>query len=114
MKDINRQIEKLDKLVLEYYESNNTDGNKLSELHQKITGVLYFLEESRAIYHDKWQVCVFKLVNEGKSVSASENEAHKTYPEMYKLRRLMDAGYRVSDSIRTRISYLKSELNNIS
>jgi len=31
---------------------------------------------------------------------------------MYKLRRLLDSGYRVSDAMRTNISFIKSEMNN--
>ena len=113
MKDVNTQIEKLNALVLDYYSSNNADGGTLSTMHQKITGVLYFLEETRALIHDEWQTKVFNLVGEGKTVSRAENEAHVEYPQMYQLRRIMDAGYRVSDSIRTRISYLKSEMSSV-
>jgi hypothetical protein len=113
MKDSNNQIEKLNALVLEYYNVDIQDGGRLSTMPQKITGVLYFLEETRAEIHDLWQTKVYKLVEGGASVSRAENEAHVEYPQMYQLRRLMDAGYRVADSIRTRISYLKNELNNI-
>jgi hypothetical protein len=48
-------------------------------------------------------------VKEKKTVARAENEAHVTYPQMYQLRRIQDAGYRVADAIRTNISYLKSE-----
>jgi hypothetical protein len=47
----------------------------------------------------------------GLSVARAENEAHVKVPEMYLLRRVMDAGYEVIGAIRTNISYLKSERN---
>ena len=113
MKDVSQQIEKLNAVIIQYYQNEITDGNRLSLAHRDITSILYFLEETRAEIHDLWQTKVYKLVEGGASVSRAENEAHVEYPQMYQLRRLMDAGYRVADSIRTRISYLKNELNNI-
>jgi hypothetical protein len=34
-------------------------------------------------------------------------------PEMYRLRRLLESGYRVCDAMRTNISFLKSEIHNV-
>jgi len=63
----------------------------------------------RSEVHDAYEAKVFELVKEGQSVARAVNEANITYPQMYQLRRLMDAGYRIVDAIRTNISYLKNE-----
>lgn len=106
------QIEDLNKYVNEYYKSNLQDGNELSMLLQKITGLLFYLESVRSSTHDLFETKVFNLVKDKHSVSRAVNAAHVEFPEMYQLRRIMDGGYRVVDAIRTNISYLKSEKQN--
>jgi hypothetical protein len=46
------------------------------------------------------------------SVARAQVEADVRYPELYELRRTMDAAYTVVNAIRTNISYLKSEIHN--
>jgi hypothetical protein len=106
------EIEKLNKYVNQYYKSNLQDGNELSLLLQKITGLLYYLESVRAETHNLYETKVFNLVKEKYTVSRAINEANVLYPQMYQLRRVMDAGYKITDAIRTNISFLKSEKIN--
>ena len=105
-----KEIETLNKYVNDYYTCNLSDGEKLSLLLQKITGLLYYLESIRSEVHNQYEIKVFELVKDGNSVSRSVNEANVLYPQMYQLRRVMDAGYRIVDAIRTNISYLKMEM----
>ena len=107
-----KEIEQLNEYVNRYYKCNRTDGSELLLLLQKITALLYYLETLRAETHDAYEGKVFELVREGSSVARAINEANVTYPMMYQLRRIMDAGYRVVDAIRTNISYIKSEMTN--
>jgi hypothetical protein len=108
-----KEIEKLNTYVNQYYNCDRTNGEELLYLQQKISGLLYYLETVRSQQHDAFESKVFELVQEGQSVARAVNEAHVTYPLMYQLRRVMDAAYRIIDAIRTNISYLKSEMNNI-
>jgi hypothetical protein len=105
------QLDKLNGFVNEYYKLkiDVKNGDKLNYLLQKITGLLYYLETERSEIHNAFQSSIYEGVKEKKTVARAENEAHVTYPQMYQLRRVMDAGYRVADAIRTNISYLKSE-----
>jgi hypothetical protein len=107
-----KELEKLNHYVNEYYKCNRQDGETLLMLLQKITALLYYLESVRSEIHDAYEGKVFELVKDGQSVARAVNEANVTYPQMYQLRRLMDAGYRVVDAIRTNISYLKHERTN--
>jgi len=109
-----KELEDLNRYVNEYYKCNLTDGERLNVLLQKITGLLYYLETVRSDVHDAFESHVFNMVKEKQTVARAINEAHVVYPQMYKLRRIMDAGYRISDAIRTNISYLKKERNSIS
>ncbi len=104
-----QQLTDLNSYVNAYYSCSLQDGEELSMLLQKITGLLFYLETVRAETHDLFESRVFNLVKEGNSVARATNEAHVLHPEMYQLRRIMDGGYRIVDAIRTNISYLKSE-----
>ena len=107
-----KELNDLNKYVNEYYRCNLTDGNQLSRLLQKITGLLYYLESVRSDVHNAFETNVFNMVKEKSTVARATNAAHVEFPQMYQLRRIMDAGYRVADAIRTNISYLKSERVN--
>jgi len=112
-KEFIKQINLLNGFVKQYYVSSLQDGNELSQLLQKITGLLYYLESVRAETHNTYEVTVQQYVKEGSSVARAINEANVLIPEMYMLRRVMDAGYKIADAIRTNISFLKSEMQNI-
>jgi hypothetical protein len=107
-----KEIETLNAFVKKYYNSNLQDGNELNLLLQKITGLLYYLETVRADTHNDYEIMVFDLVKQKFTVSRAINEANVSFPMMYQLRRIMDAGYKITDAIRTNISFLKSEKIN--
>jgi hypothetical protein len=106
---VTEQIETLNSYVNKYYNCDRTNGNELSLYLQKITAILYYLETARSQIHDQYETEVFNLVKDGSSVARAVNEANVKHPMMYQLRRIMSAGYRIADAIRTNISYLKSE-----
>lgn len=108
-----KQIDQLNSYVNRYYKSSLDNGQELNYLLKKITSLLYFLETVRSDVHSAWQDKVYELTKDGGSVNRAENEAHVSYPQMYQLRHIMTAGYRVCDAIRTNISYLKSEMSTI-
>lgn len=107
-----KQLRDLNTYVGRYYCSDLKNGDGLSVLLQKITGLLYYLETVRSEIHNQYETTVFELVKDGQSVSRATNQANVQYPEMYQFRRIMDAGYRIIDAIRTNISYLKSQRAN--
>jgi len=108
------QIVNLQKWVSKYYKCDMQNGEELNLCLQKITGILFYLETLRSEVHDQWQNKVFdQTTKHGVSVNRAENEAHVLHPEMYQLRHIMTAGYRITDAIRTNISYLKSEKLNV-
>ena len=113
MKDPTKQIADLKSFVNLYYRSKRQDGEELSMLLQKITGILFFLETVRSEVHDLYESKVFELVKEGNSVARAVNEANVIYPQMYQLRHIMSSGYKIADAIRTNISYLKSEKQSV-
>ena len=112
MTDFDKALEHLSNCIMEYRKMEVLEGNRLNTLLQQITGTLFYLEKQRAAYHNQWQQLVHKLVSEGNAVNRAENEAHVQVPEMYLCRKVMDAGYTVSEAIRSNLSWLKTEMNN--
>jgi hypothetical protein len=108
-----QHLETLTEYIQIYKDCDVTqDGNTLSECAQQIASTLFFLEIERAKYHDLWQKVVYKLVLEGTPVNRAENQAHVLHPEMYQLRRIMDAAYENLNAIRSQLSWIKAGLSN--
>ena len=106
------QLKEVNK-VIEWYD--NSDIKHLYHLNnalKRLTANLFYLEEERAKCHQEFQKIIYDLTSKKMTVARAENVAHVQVPEMYMLRRVMNAAYRVADSIRTNISYMKSELSN--
>ena len=113
MKEYKPVIEKMNGIINDYHKMEKLDGTELNLYLKDLTSALYYLESVRSDVHNKWQTRVKEQVDFGDSVARSENKAHVLYPEMYQLRHVMSSGYKVTDAIRTNISYLKQELNTI-
>jgi len=113
LSDLENQIQQLNNYVNAYYKCDvSTEGERLNYLLQKITGTLYYLETMRSKFHNLFESKVQELVSGSYSVSKAVNEANVKFPQMYQLRRVMDAGYKVAEAIRSNISFLKSEKRN--
>lgn len=106
-------IEKMDKLINKYHTLSQLNPEHLNTLLQQLTSALYYLEGERAKIHDDWQKDVKANIDLGDSVSRAENRAHVKYPNMYRLRRVMYAGYKCVESIRSNLSYIKHEMNTV-
>lgn len=78
---------------------------------RKLTGILYFLEGERSQFHQRYEKIIFERKNE-KSVNAAQNDANHEVPELYLLRRIMDAAYEISAAMASYVSYMKTERLN--
>jgi len=112
MSNFEKALSHISEQMKEYRETEQNDGETMTRILQQISSTLFYLEKERAVYHESFQKTIHKLVLSGESVSRAENQAHVIVPEIYLLRRIMDSGYKVCDSIRTQVSWIKSGLNN--
>ncbi len=92
--------------------NKGADPGYLLDLLRGLSAHLYTLEECRADYHKKYEEIIFNEVKKGKSVNQAKNLAETKVPELYMLRRIMEAAYRNVDAIRTTISYKKYEIES--
>lgn len=113
MKKFETTLNELTEYIQAYDDTSLNDGESLNYLLQKINTTLFYLETERAIFKKKYEQRIYELTTDKKlTVARAVNFAENEVPELYLLRRIMDSGYRVSDAIRTNISFLKSEKRN--
>ena len=105
-------LDKVRQVITWYEECDLRHLAELSRALQVLTSNMYHLEVERAKYHDLLQKKIYNLTSEGMTVARAENQAHAEHPEIYMLRRVMNAGYRVTDVIRNNISFGKTEYKN--
>lgn len=109
MKDVEKMLNIISECIEEYGNMKQLDGDRLNELLQRTTAAMFFLEEIRSNIHIHYTEHLVEKIGSGISVSKAEAECNNEFPLLYKLRRMMEAGYRCTDSMRTNISYLKNE-----
>lgn len=95
--------------IIEAYHSlelKADEGMTYSALLKDLTSNLFYLEKYRAEYFNEHNRIMFEFKG---SVAASKISADEQVPEIYMLRRTMNAAYRVADAMRSNISYIKKE-----
>jgi len=113
MQKFERTLHDLTTYVIAYDDVALNDGENLNYLLQKINTTLFYLETERSNFKKQFEKRVYELTTDKKmTVARALNFAENEVPELYMLRRIMDSGYRISDAIRTNISFLKNERNN--
>lgn len=108
-----KSIEDMYSIVNRYKTMKTLNGHEINEMLKDLSAYLFYLGTVRVQVHNLWQTKVKTLVDSGSSVSRAENEAHVEYPEMYKLRTYMRYASGVSDAMRSNLSYLKQEMQNL-
>lgn len=93
-------------IIEEYNNLSVPSAPQVSALLRKLTSELFFLEKYRADYHTDHNTI---LLNRNGSVAAAQIEANDKVKELYLLRRIMNAAYRVVDAMRSNISTLNKE-----
>lgn len=106
-------LEEITKCIEWYRTNKNAPPVKLVEIMRVITTNLYVLESHRAEYQKTFETLVYQYKDDGQSVASAVNMANVEVPEIYMLRRVMQAAYEVAGALRTHISFLKSEMNNL-
>lgn len=85
------------------------DAEQLQGLMKNLSSDLFFLEGHRDDISRLFYSTIHILVKEGKSVSGALNEAKNSHPEKRYLDRIISAGYKTLDAMRSNQSFLKKE-----
>lgn len=105
-------LDKLAESIKDYRAAAPEDGDTLVQCLQQISPVLFYLEGQRVIAHNKYQNIIQSKIMEGLAVNRAENLAHIEVPEMYQLRKIIDSGYVVCESIRSQLAWIKTGMKN--
>lgn len=93
--------------IVDTYDSLQFDERmKSAELMKDLAVTLSYLTMHRIEAQKQWNGIVFN--HEGTNASG-ERKADETVPQLYKLRRIHEAGKAILDSMRSQISLLKQE-----
>jgi hypothetical protein len=101
--------------IREYRQMNgNFDAERLLVIMSQIIGTLHYLEGQRSLAHQTHndRLYLYTITN-GETVSKAEIMANKDVPELYLLRHFMNSAYKTTESIRSTISWLKTEKQSI-
>jgi hypothetical protein len=113
MRNIQKHLDNLHALIDTYQSTPKSDGNTLVGIAHELSITLFWLSEEKTKEHDNFEKYVFACINEKKlNVNRAINAAEVAYPNLYRLRYVIRAGYSILDIIRTQVSYLKSEMQN--
>lgn len=93
-------------LIETYRDLSAPDAKSVSGLLKELSSELFFLEKHRSDYEKKHTALMY---NHTGSVSSAKIKADFEVPELYMLRRIMNAAYKVADSMRSNISTLNKE-----
>jgi len=102
----------ISEIIQEYNKMNELNGERLNILLKNLTTRLYYLETQRSEFHKQFNAVMHGEIQDGQSAASAKNKAERAVPELYMLRRIMEAGYENVGAMRTNISFLKSEMNN--
>lgn len=89
------------------------NGMRLNECLQQIVSIIAYLENELSDFHKEYHEKVQGGIKNELSVARAEHEANLSVPQLHKLRHVLKGAYEVAGAIRTNISFLKSEMNNL-
>lgn len=104
------QLAKFNTLVSSYYKTTNPTGEQLTVWMKDMASILFYLTTEQIKAHVKWNSLMYNRGNA--SVASQTVIANEQVPELYQLRKIIHAGYKELDVLRSSLSYLKSEKTN--
>lgn len=107
--NLQQLLEEYRGIVNDYYQCDYTQVETIVQLLKQMTCVLASMETLRAEAYQKYNGILFKYTG---PVSRREIEANERVPELYMLRRIMTAGYKVVEAMRSNVSFVKMEIQN--
>ena len=99
-------LEKYDQIVANYESISFDDVSGTTGLMKDMSICLSYLTMERIGFQKLWNGVAFNFKGTN---AAGEKEANEAYPQLYKLRRIHEAGKTIVDTMRSQIRLLKQE-----
>ena len=103
-------LDNITQIVEDYRSSNNHNPEGLLNMGRSLSGYLFLLEKHRAKKHKAFEACIYALRQQGEKVNAATNEANVKHPELYMLRRFMEAAEKVNIQMSIELKWMHAEL----
>ena len=103
MSNFQEVLDKISDIVLKYDSGDILQDEKLKDMHRHLSANLYFLNEHRIEFKNKWEAYYSECKE---STSAAKTRfADRMCPELYMSRKLYEAGENVLISINNQLKY---------
>jgi hypothetical protein len=107
---MNEIVEKVTSIIEEFNDTEDHHPEGLLTMGNALASNMFFLEKYRAQAHSAFESTIYSLRNQGEKVNAATNTANVKHPELYMLRRLIEASERVHIQISVQLKWLHAEL----
>ena len=108
---MDKQLDKLNEIVKAYYTTTDPHGDQLTTWMKDMSAILFYLTTEQIKSHEEWTA---KMYDRGDASVASQTiKCDQEVPELYMLRKIIHAGYKNLDVMRSTLSYLKQERGSI-
>jgi len=105
-----KTLDIITQIIVDYNSTNNHNPEGLVNMGRNLSSNLFFLEKYRAEKQKAFEACIYSLRQQGEKVNAATNEANVKHPELYMLRRFMEASEKVHIQISVELSWMKAEM----
>ena len=103
-------LDKITEIIEDYHASSDHNPQGLLDMGRNLSCSLFNLEEFRAEKHKAFEATIYSEKMNGASISSATNTANTRHPELYKLRRFMEAAEKVHIQISIELKWLHAEL----
>jgi hypothetical protein len=108
--NMNNVVRNITQVVEDFNSTNDHHPEGLLIMGNTLTSNMFFLEKYRNNAHTAYEATIYSLRNQGEKVNAATNTANVKHPELYMLRRLIEASERVHIQISVQLKWLHAEL----
>jgi hypothetical protein len=107
---MNQIVEAITFIIEGFNATTDHHPEGLLTMGNNLASNMFFLEKYRAEAHKAFESTIYSLKNQGEKVNAATNTANVKHPELYMLRRLIDAAERVHIQISIQLKWLHAEM----
>ena len=103
-------LDSIRKIIEDYNSSSDHVPQGLLDMNRNLTTSLFLLEKHRAEKQKAFEATIYALKMQGAKINSATNDANVKHPELYQLRRFMEAAERVAIQMNVELKWMHAEL----
>jgi hypothetical protein len=108
--NMNSVVQTITQVIEDFNETTDHHPEGLLTMGNTLASNMFFLEKYRATAHTAYEATIYSLRQQNEKANAATNTANVKHPELYMLRRLIEASERVHIQISVQLKWLHAEL----